>query len=86
MPKTKPVFVVEKGVPMPPRQRGCGTKSAGVKLIYPFDKMEVTDSILIPAGQKWQVVYVCALQYGMRHGLRFENRTVDDGARIWRVE
>lgn len=82
----KPVFVVEKGIPMPARPRGAGPKGSGPTLTYPFDKMEVTDSLLVPKGQKWQPVYSSAMQYGERRGLRFERRTMADGMRIWRVE
>jgi hypothetical protein len=81
----KPVFVVEKGIPMPTRQRGYGTKNSGVKPIHPFHTMEVTDSFLIPNGQPWDGVYQAALGHGLRHGVRFERRAMDDGVRIWRT-
>lgn len=80
-------FEVKKGIPMPARQRGAGLKkTSGVKLDYPFDKMAVTDCIIVPIGVNWKPVYSSAWQYGERHGMRFECRTIAEGMGIWRVE
>ena len=81
-----PAYAIQKGVPMPRHVRGVWPKGSGGKLTYPFDQLEVTDCIFIPKEHPWRSIYTSATQYGIRHGWRFERRTMADGMRIWRVE
>ena len=70
-------FKIEKNIPMPDHF-GIG---AGCK--YPWNKMEVGDSIIAPnlgAARSGQ-------QYGKRHGMKFSARKLSDGSyRTWRIE
>jgi hypothetical protein len=69
-------MIVEKNVDIPTN----ANKS------YPFNKMEVGDSIFI-AGEKTcrGKCYIAAKAYGKYHGIKFTGRSVDGGVRIWRT-
>jgi len=68
-------FQIEKNVPIP---EGHGR---GTPLKYPWNKMEIGDSIVVPSKTGQQ----SALKYGQRYSLKFRTRKVDGGYRIWRV-
>ena len=75
-------FIVEKGIPIPPRK--CGT---GRPALYPFAEMKVGDSFAIESARKRQG-RMCAIasDYGKRHGMRFTVRAIGDGMlRVWRI-
>ncbi|WP_094796978.1 hypothetical protein [Bordetella genomosp. 7] len=69
------MFEIEKNVPM----------SHG-NAIYPFEKMDVGDSFVVPASFVAKV-RAAASFHGKRHGRKFSVRHVgDDQCRCWRVE
>jgi len=70
-------YVIEKGVPLPPGQRGRG-------LIGVIQKMDVNDSILVPDA-KQSIVSASGRVVRQRTGAQFTTRVVEGGVRIWRV-
>jgi hypothetical protein len=80
-------FKIEKGVP-PPKARGH-TKP----LKYPWDQMEVGESILVPITSQdqderrrlYQTARCAAYSYGKRKKRKYETRVVAKGIRIWRT-
>ena len=72
-------FHIEKGIPVP-KMTGAGRKNK-----YPFDAMEVGDSFFIKDGKVKTLSRSCGT-YGKRLERKFTSRTVDGGARVWRVE
>ena len=69
-------YKIEKGIPMPPER--CGTK-------YPFMKMEIGDSIVIP-DMKLQALQSLFAYYKKKHGRRFVWQAVEGGIRVWYAE
>jgi hypothetical protein len=64
--------IVEKNIPMPG---------------FPFSKMQIGDSFLIPGNIKRSTASVAAKRYEKKHNVKFVSRKMDNGAiRIWRVE
>ena len=54
---------------------------------YPFDKMKVGDSFLVPSDVTRQAVAVAASRYGKAHNMKFSTRQLKDGSfRCWRIE
>ncbi len=53
---------------------------------YPFARMNVGDSFLIPPGKSRQTVSISAHRYGKKHGMKFVTRKTPEGYRCWRVE
>ena len=76
------MFKIESGIPIPPRSRGPGRKSA-----YPFALLEPGQSFFVKKA-KSKTMSVLANQHGKRLGRRFTVRTViesgKEGVRIWR--
>jgi hypothetical protein len=67
---------IEHGIPIPPDLRGRRTGK------YPFDKMRVGDSILIPRNSRQSAYY-----YRFKHpDFRFTVRRVGENYRLWRTE
>jgi hypothetical protein len=62
---------IEKGRPIPRN--------------YPFDKMEVGDSFLIPEYMRHESVYMAAMRYRKKTGKKFAVRRTADGYCCWRV-
>ena len=78
---------ISKGVPIPQINR------SGPQLKYPFDQMQVGDSLTFKDVDKFQRARRAAKAYGTRHNMLFTSRKgVQDGERtgeggtIWRVE
>lgn len=66
-------FKIEKGVPLPPGTHGNAK--------YPFPKMEIGDSVVIPA-----VARSAARVWGQRHDRKFMSRAERPGfVRVWRT-
>ena len=65
---------IEKGIPIPERSK------------YPFAEMKPGDSIFIPGKKANQLSLATHTQKLRAKGWRFCSRTVDDGARVWRIE
>jgi len=63
---------IESGIPLPER--------------YPFAKMKVGDSFLIPESVSRHAAAVAALRYGAANGKKFTTRKTPEGYRCWRVE
>ena len=72
-------FHIEKGIPVPK------TAGAGRKTKYPFESMQVGDSFFVKDGTVKTLSRSCGT-YGKRLERKFTSRTVDGGARVWRVE
>lgn len=69
---------IEKNIPTPPGVQG--TKK------YPFDKMEVGDSIFIKGQTSVGKAANAARVYANGRQMKFSSRSVDGGVRIWRIE
>lgn len=75
---TWPLITIDKGVPIP-------TDTCSVRKKYPWKKMEVGDSFLLPTADK-RSVHSLASQTSLRHSPRkFIARKTKDGYRIWRI-
>ena len=68
------MFKVEKGVQMPP---------AKTRNVYPFSRMAVGDSFVVPPEIRYKVD-AAARSFGIKHGCRFSTRKDGDQVRIWR--
>lgn len=86
MAKTNRVIKIDKGIPMPTRKE-CS------RLIYPFDKMQVGDSLKINGSDQAKVQrnLVSAVSNYRSRGLisvslKWKVRQVPGGARIWRIK
>ena len=83
------MFAIEKNIYLPPARRG---HLAGAD--YPFKKMKVGDSFLVPIHGKTQpksiahkrrTIAASAYKAKKNLGFVFTLRTVKDGIRVWRV-
>lgn len=79
-------FNIEKNIPLPRKTK------RGV-ISYPFDKMDVGDSFLVPYKERLKStlasqVHSNAKSYVLRSKLNwvFSTRQEEDGVRIWRVK
>lgn len=75
----KPIKI-EKGIPIPTQGRGRPS-------VFPFEAMEVGDSIFVPVKtdkEKARAIGRTAM-YARKHGVKFKTRTVEGGIRIWLV-
>jgi hypothetical protein len=66
---------IEHGIPIPPKNRRRGNRK------YPFDKMNIGDSILLNRHSRASAYY-----YRLEHPeFHFVLRREEKGLRIWRV-
>jgi len=67
---------IDKNIPIPQRM-----------LVYPWDKMDVGDSILVPVN-KGNSALSSAKQWSKKYlkGMSYCIRKVEDGHRIWRTK
>ena len=77
------VPAIENGIPVPATGRGR-------RLRFPWDKMEVNQSLFFPVDEKQgSSIYTSAYNFGKRHGGKFASRRVTEGEktgmRIWKV-
>jgi hypothetical protein len=63
---------IESGIPMPAK--------------FPFAKMKIGDSFLIPVGVNKSTVSVYANRHAKKTGTKFTVRKTPDGYRCWRIE
>ena len=68
---------IVKNVPLP-ESRNSGSK-------YPFNEMEIGDSVFLLGGSHKCKETDAAKKVGRRHGKKFVIRNEGDGIRIWRV-
>jgi hypothetical protein len=62
-------------------------KNVVLKSLWPFAKMEVGDSFVVPDYAKRASVYIAAKRFGDKHGMKFATRKTPEGSyRIWRTE
>lgn len=75
-------YKIEKNKGMP-RPRGHTRP-----LKYPWNEMDVGDSILIESQDKYKrdAARLAAYSYGKRKNMRFETRWEENGLRIWRTK
>ena len=71
------VYIVEKGVEMPPVSKGGGVFK------YPFLKMDIGDSFAAPKTEAAKLRSASSL-YSIKSGKRFTVRTLGDVVRVWR--
>ena len=71
-------YKIEKEVPVPK------TSGKGRKPYYPWDDMEVGDSIFFADGGRKHTQ--SAYQHGHRYGKKFVTKSFEGGVRIWRKE
>lgn len=69
---------IDKSFPIPASRKLRGAR------IYPFDQMEIGDSVLIDRAKAGSAK-ASAIWYGNRTGKKFITRDSDQGRRIWRV-
>jgi hypothetical protein len=68
-------FKIESGIPVPPGNRAN----------YPFAKMKVGDSFLVP-GVKNSAAIASSVSYRKnRYGENYVCRTTEGGLRVWRI-
>jgi hypothetical protein len=67
---------IEKGIPIP--QSGSRTHARK----YPFDEMEIGDSVLVEDDRVYSAVSV----YSKRNGKKYATRKVEGGIRVWRIK
>ena len=72
-----PEIQIETDIPLPKR-RGYARK-------FPFDKMEVGNSIPLPDKETYLKATSASQHYGKEHGKKFASRSTPDGFRIWRI-
>jgi hypothetical protein len=68
--------VVEKNVPIPGRR---------VAILFPFEKMNVGDSFLIPEGKRSAVAYQIQAYRSANPGAKFITRVIGTQIRCWRI-
>lgn len=73
------MFEIEKNVPIPNAAIESGS-------VYPFEKMSVGDSSLIPSSfASTNAVRASVNYFARKTGFKFCTRTEDDGVRVWRI-
>lgn len=71
---------IDKDVPIPASDPGGRPEK------YPWQKMEVGDSFLIPLeSMKHKSAINLAYQAGQRTGRKFSGRRIEGGTRVWRI-
>jgi hypothetical protein len=76
-------FVIEKNVPLPKNPGRRGGRGGG---IYPFDALEVGDSVVI-SGAKINSMMRAASLWAKRRGKRVCTRKISETSiRVWRFE
>lgn len=81
MPKDMQAYSIRKNVPIPKPRNGA--------LKYPWDKMEIGDSVQFGredhTEERLSSIQNAARQYGARHDRSFVSRTDDNCLTIWRI-
>lgn len=80
MEKGNGTFKIEKGVPIPKRQSSRLGKSK-----YPYQAMNVGDSILLPHFTRTSQLGGTLDVWKRATGWAFESRSVKGGVRVWRT-
>lgn len=70
---------IDKSIPIPAGGRGGKSK-------YPFQEMEVGDSVFFPGSNTQGKEMIYAHNYARRNGKKFSGRSIDGGLRVWRVK
>jgi hypothetical protein len=63
---------IDKGIPLPEK--------------FPFERMDVGDSFLVPQDISRSTVNVAATRYGEKWRMKFTVRKTPEGLRCWRIE
>lgn len=78
---------IEKGVPVPESTNGkSGRTGIGRPRKYPFEDMEVGDSIFVEGQTMRGGAYKSARRYTQKTGVAFTAHLEKGGIRIWRAE
>jgi len=72
------MFTIDKAVALPSVRHSNG---------YPFAKLEIGDSFLVPNtdAKKAASVRACASTWGKKNGCKLTVKMVEGGIRVWRV-
>lgn len=54
--------------------------------IYPFHKLEVGYSFLLPKSVNRKTVRSSVSKYSQKHKMKFITRSVEGGTRVWRIK
>lgn len=73
------MYSIEQNVPVPK-----ATRSASGTTKYPWELMSPNDSFMVDGGNV-KSLRTTAYVAGKRLGMKFVVRTVEGGARVWRV-
>jgi hypothetical protein len=81
-------FVVEEGIPIPPKPSSRYWYGQAAKKVYPFEELRVGDSFLAPITKRPQAIKYAAKKFAERRGLplKVEIRVLAEGVRCWRVK
>lgn len=81
---------IEKDIPIPKLHKARGKNAykdvGGHNRKYPFDEMEIGDSIFVEDQFANGLAGDAAHQYGRKHGVKFTGRSFREGVRIWRIK
>jgi len=75
-------YEIESDIPIPPARWGGGRPKTPV---YPFSRMEVGDSFLVPVEKTLLVMHAARGRRKRTHE-EYATRQVDGGLRIWRIK
>ena len=74
------MFKLEDGIPLADPKVSKGQLEK-----YPWSKMQVGQSFLVPDEKKVKNISAAARHAKKRHGIDLRVRTVEGGVRVWRV-
>lgn len=81
--------VIEKNIPMPQDIAKKG-KNKSIRVVWPFNDMEIGDSVAIPETvtytQAYKALWKSYHDGRLDRARKFEFRTVEGRLRVWRVE
>lgn len=75
-------YPIQKGVPFPAQSTKTKKDPRGRKPVYPFSKMKIGDSFLVP-NKKITSFSSVAATYGANHNKHLVCRTEGTGVRCW---
>ncbi len=74
-------FVIEKGIPLPAPDGRHGKSGPRRQLLYPWDRLEVGDSVLVQS----EGARASAVRWAARFKVRLISKKTTKGFRIWRA-
>lgn len=71
------MYKVDKKIPIP--------TARGKLALYPFDKMEIGDSFLVPNNDELSRVRAAIQRRQFDYKEKFATRKIEDNYRVWRI-